>query len=136
MRVSSFIGGASLRSRIHPGLLVLSLAAQPSYAICHSQGTGGGGALVLHVSPKGNDQWSGKLTEPNAGRTDGPLATIEGARDALRRLRAGAESRPGAEVRIAAATYFSRARSSSTPRTAVHRTRPSSTAPKPLRCQF
>ena len=62
--------------------------------------------MVLHVSPKGNDQWSGKLAEPNAGRTDGPLATIEGARDALRRLRAGAESRPGAEVRIAAATYF------------------------------
>ncbi|UCE49467.1 MAG: right-handed parallel beta-helix repeat-containing protein [Phycisphaerales bacterium] len=43
--------------------------------------------MTLYVSPGGNDHWSGKLARPNAGRTDGPLATLGGARDRLRRLR-------------------------------------------------
>ena len=30
----------------------------------------------LYVSPQGNDAWSGRLAEPNAAKTDGPLATI------------------------------------------------------------
>ena len=37
------------------------------------------GALELHVSPKGSDD--------NAGTRDAPLATLEGARDAIRALR-------------------------------------------------
>ncbi|QDU37998.1 hypothetical protein Mal4_23180 [Maioricimonas rarisocia] len=36
------------------------------------------------VSPNGADQWSGTLPEPNAGRTDGPFATLERARYAVR----------------------------------------------------
>lgn len=43
--------------------------------------------VTLNVSPKGQDYWSGTLTVPNATKTDGPLATLTGARDALRRLR-------------------------------------------------
>ena len=43
---------------------------------------------VLHVAPDGDDGWSGALAAPNAGRTDGPLASLAGARDAVRRLRA------------------------------------------------
>lgn len=35
------------------------------------------------VSPQGNDRWSGRLAEPNADRTDGPLATPGKARDLL-----------------------------------------------------
>ncbi|OGV68834.1 MAG: hypothetical protein A3K19_01755 [Lentisphaerae bacterium RIFOXYB12_FULL_65_16] len=41
------------------------------------------------VATNGNDAWSGKLAAPNAARTDGPLATLAGARDAVRRGRAG-----------------------------------------------
>ncbi len=41
----------------------------------------------LFVSPSGNDQWSGRLDEPNAEKTDGPLATIHRARQAVRRLK-------------------------------------------------
>jgi hypothetical protein len=41
----------------------------------------------LYLSPEGDDRWSGLLPAPNAGGTDGPLATLAGARHALRWLR-------------------------------------------------
>lgn len=44
-------------------------------------------ALTLYVATNGNDAWSGALDAPNAGLTDGPLATLTGARDRLRVLR-------------------------------------------------
>ncbi len=42
---------------------------------------------LLFVSPQGNDAWSGALEEPDASKTDGPLASPSGARDRLRVLR-------------------------------------------------
>jgi len=36
------------------------------------------------VSLSGNDSWSGKLSAPNADKTDGPFATLEKAREAVR----------------------------------------------------
>jgi hypothetical protein len=42
----------------------------------------------LYISTHGKDSWSGKLPEPNAERTDGPFATLQGARDAIRELKA------------------------------------------------
>jgi regulation of enolase protein 1 (concanavalin A-like superfamily) len=39
------------------------------------------------VSPKGNDNWSGTLSEPNQTGSDGPFATIERARRAVRELK-------------------------------------------------
>ena len=59
-------------------LLLASFAAP-----AHSENT-----LVLHVSPDGNAAWSGQLTKPNAGKTDGPLVSLAGARDAIRKLKA------------------------------------------------
>ncbi len=44
-----------------------------------------GEVRVYYVSPEGNDAWSGRLDAPNSAGTDGPLRTLEGARDALRR---------------------------------------------------
>lgn len=41
----------------------------------------------LYVAATGNDHWSGGLAEPNAARTDGPLATVEAARDAVRHIK-------------------------------------------------
>lgn len=41
----------------------------------------------FYVSTKGNDNWSGKLAETNAEKTDGPFATIERARIAVRELK-------------------------------------------------
>jgi len=41
----------------------------------------------FYVSPKGNDNWSGTLPEPNATATDGPFATIQRAQKAVRELK-------------------------------------------------
>lgn len=43
--------------------------------------------LKLFVSSGGNDSWSGRISKPDKTGSDGPLATIEGARDAIRRLK-------------------------------------------------
>lgn len=56
-----------------PLILLLSLSLQAE--------------TVFYVSPKGNDSWSGKLAAPNKGKTDGPFATLERARDAVRELK-------------------------------------------------
>ena len=42
---------------------------------------------ILYVAPGGNDAWSGRCASPNVAKTDGPLATLPAARDAIRRLR-------------------------------------------------
>lgn len=44
------------------------------------------GALDLYVAPEGNDAWLGTSRVPTNEGTDGPLASLRGARDALRRL--------------------------------------------------
>ena len=43
--------------------------------------------LKLYVSTVGNDNWSGKLSQPNRDKTDGPFATLQKARDMIRRLK-------------------------------------------------
>ncbi len=52
----------------------------------------GGSALgqtTLYVAVNGNDAWSGTLPGPNAENNDGPFASLERARDAVRALKAG-----------------------------------------------
>jgi hypothetical protein len=46
--------------------------------------------VSYHVATQGNDAWSGTLAEPNAGKTDGPFASLERARDEVRKLKQGA----------------------------------------------
>ncbi len=41
----------------------------------------------FYVSPRGNDNWSGKLAEPNANGNDGPFASLEQAKSAVRNAR-------------------------------------------------
>lgn len=40
----------------------------------------------FYLSPTGSDDWSGTLSAPSASQTDGPFATLERARDAVRDL--------------------------------------------------
>ena len=42
----------------------------------------------LYVSPRGNDEWSGRYPEPDAAHTDGPFASIAGAQGEIRRRKA------------------------------------------------
>lgn len=61
---------------------------------------------TLFVAPGGNDHWSGALAAPNAARTDGPLATVAGARDAIRTIKKNAGLPPeGIIVQLAGARY-------------------------------
>ena len=39
---------------------------------------------VFYIAPTGNDAWSGTLSEPNPSHNDGPLATLDKARQLVR----------------------------------------------------
>jgi len=62
-------------------------------------------AVSLYVSTEGNDRWSGKLGQPNAERTDGPLASLAAARDAIRRLKSQGPLTEPVRVIVADGTY-------------------------------
>jgi hypothetical protein len=49
----------------------------------------------FYVSPLGNDSWTGELSDPNPERADGPFATLDRARSAVRELR---KTRPNGDV--------------------------------------
>lgn len=62
--------------------------------------------MEFYVSPQGNDSWSGRLAAPNRARTDGPFATLERARDAIRDLkRKGALPKGGVTVHVGGGVY-------------------------------
>jgi hypothetical protein len=44
-------------------------------------------AVTLYLAPNGNDGWSGRAAVPNVEQTDGPVATLERARDAIRAMK-------------------------------------------------
>jgi len=58
----------------------------------------------FYVATDGSDSWSGKLSAPNADRTDGPFATPAKARDAVRRYIADMQS--DIVVMIREGSYF------------------------------
>jgi hypothetical protein len=65
-----------------------------------------GRPIKLFVSTEGSDRWAGTLSVPNADRTNGPFATLERARDALRELRrSGARPAGSAVVYIRGGNY-------------------------------
>jgi hypothetical protein len=62
-------------------------------------------AAALYVALDGNDQWSGRVARPNGDKTDGPLASLQGARDAVRKLKAAGPLKEPVRVLIADGTY-------------------------------
>ncbi|MEK7399606.1 MAG: hypothetical protein AAB116_21905, partial [Candidatus Poribacteria bacterium] len=54
---------------------------------------------IFYVATNGNDLWSGKLSSPNQGKTDGPFASLTHAKDMARQ--AG-----GGTVCVRGGTYF------------------------------
>ncbi|MCC6444315.1 MAG: right-handed parallel beta-helix repeat-containing protein [Armatimonadetes bacterium] len=64
------------------------------------------GAATLYVAPNGNDSWSGRRPDPNVQASDGPFATLERARDEIRRMkRNGGLPQGGVTVEVAGRLY-------------------------------
>lgn len=67
---------------------------------------GSANAADFYVATNGNDAWSGKRPASNRSKTDGPFATLERARDEIRKLTvAGALPKGGVTVELRAGTY-------------------------------
>lgn len=61
--------------------------------------------VVYYVSINGNDNWSGALAEPNTEGTDGPFATLQQARDAIRELKTAEGLKSPVTVMVRGGTY-------------------------------
>ncbi|MFO7904536.1 MAG: right-handed parallel beta-helix repeat-containing protein [Pirellulaceae bacterium] len=61
--------------------------------------------LRLYVAVNGDDNWSGRLAEPNTENTDGPKASLQGARDAIRALREDGALTGAVEVLVREGRY-------------------------------
>ena len=57
------------------------------------------------MAPDGNDAWSGRLEAPNNDKTDGPLASLQGARDAIRNMKRSGPLTGPIRVLIAPGAY-------------------------------
>ncbi|MCX5685508.1 MAG: hypothetical protein NT049_17770, partial [Planctomycetota bacterium] len=77
------------------------LLALVTFSLC------GGTALAatFYVAPDGNDQWSGRIEKPNAAKSDGPLASLKGARDAVRKLKAAGPLKEPVRILVADGAY-------------------------------
>jgi len=62
---------------------------------------------VFYISTQGNDAWSGKLPAPNAQKSDGPFASLERAREAIREIKqSGKLPKGGVTVFLREGIYF------------------------------
>ncbi|MFH1921431.1 MAG: right-handed parallel beta-helix repeat-containing protein [Planctomycetota bacterium] len=63
-------------------------------------------AADFYVATNGNDAWSGKPAEPSADGADGPFATLERAREEIRKLnKAGSLPQGGVTVEVRGGVY-------------------------------
>ncbi|MBN2139074.1 MAG: right-handed parallel beta-helix repeat-containing protein [Sedimentisphaerales bacterium] len=62
-------------------------------------------ALTLYVSTGGSDAYSGRLQKVNAKKTDGPKASLAGARDQIRRIKAAGPLAEPVSVIVAGGAY-------------------------------
>ena len=60
----------------------------------------------LFVAVDGNDAWTGTRAQPNADKSDGPLATLAAARDAVRALKAQGPLTKPVTVLVRGGTYY------------------------------
>jgi len=59
----------------------------------------------FYVAANGNDAWSGRLADPNAAQTDGPLASLEGGRNAIRKMKTTSDLTGPVTVLLRGGTY-------------------------------
>jgi len=93
-----------MRLRALPAVLVsgtcLLLLAGAGIDV-HAEGTA---AVLIHVSPNGNDDWSGKKPSAEGGK-DGPVRTLQAAQREARRAIAAAGGKAQVKVEIQPGTY-------------------------------
>lgn len=63
-------------------------------------------AKIFYVAKGGNDSWSGNLSSQNSDRTDGPFATLEKARTAIRNLKVYGNLILPVTVQVRGGTYY------------------------------
>ncbi|MBT9147631.1 MAG: hypothetical protein DDT32_01393 [Syntrophomonadaceae bacterium] len=61
---------------------------------------------TFFVATEGDDKWSGKLLEANSERTDGPFATFQRARDAVRELKKKDGGKEPVTVMVRGGKYY------------------------------
>ncbi|AWW32735.1 right-handed parallel beta-helix repeat-containing protein [Echinicola strongylocentroti] len=80
----SYSSGATLEGAVKYLLIIFILIGGsiigPTYARAIQEAD-------FYVSPQGSDDWSGTLSSPNSDASDGPFASLERARDAVRELK-------------------------------------------------
>ncbi|MGL5942229.1 MAG: right-handed parallel beta-helix repeat-containing protein [Waterburya sp.] len=62
--------------------------------------------ITLFVAPNGNDSWSGRQEIANPDHNDGPLATLAGAKIAIRKLKSQQPQQRAIAVMLRGGTYF------------------------------
>ncbi len=81
------------------------LAAIVCALLC-AQGGAQAQSATLYVATNGNDAWSGRLADPNGDKTDGPLASLTEARDAIRKMRVDGNLPGPVQVQVRKGSYF------------------------------
>ncbi len=99
----AFFTSPALKSVVCSVLLTLLVIMCALSSVCANEEK----PVVLYVSLDGNDSWSGQLEAANTDKTDGPFATLQHARDAIRLLRShGGLPQGGVLVVVRGGTYY------------------------------
>lgn len=99
--LSFIMDRTATRTLQHPGLALAAVVLIQAMLA----GSAAAAPARVFVSPQGNDRWSGRVPAPNGANSDGPCATLEGARDVVRRIKAAGLQPGGVEVQLLAGRY-------------------------------
>ncbi|MDZ7957610.1 MAG: right-handed parallel beta-helix repeat-containing protein [Aulosira sp. DedQUE10] len=85
-----------------------SLVTEFQQQLVFADNSNGIKSTIFYVAPDGNDAWTGKQANRNKTQTDGPFATLERARNAIReiKLQQGGILKQPVTVFIRGGTYF------------------------------
>ena len=85
-------------------LLVMTVCTPSQFACATEDSSAIAAKVNFFVSPRGNDNWSGKLAEPSGN--DGPFATMTRARDAVRSALKASKPPEGVRVVLRGGIYY------------------------------
>jgi len=90
-----------IEARSNLGRFILSSVVLGAIGLCAAPLP----AATFYVSPAGYDGWSGRLRTPDGAGTDGPLGSLAGARDAIRKLKLAGPLKAPVRVIVTGGTY-------------------------------